>query len=281
MEPEEQAKPEVTELPTGLQLMVTETQVEELFALDATERRDALGALLGIEDAGHNFRSEVVLDFHFYNLQHAVSLCLSAKKTAVFMSIMHQVLESMSLPSPTSPTQGEPYTCPDCFREYKRLILSHSVDKPPASMALFVSSEVRLLTDFVNLTIMKHFHLYQYCLLFAREVDTVRAEVSLEEPSPAPSLFNAKLREDPTEPGLGSSWAQAIPSGPELHVAGDDKENEDDYLDRLVDNNLKAEVRDLIEKKMEQLSSQLQERLDDRERDLQARVAALTTGAKP
>ena len=42
---------------------------------------------------------------------------------------------------------------------------------------------MRLLTDFVNLTLMKHFHLYQYCLLHAREVDTVRVDVTLEEPS--------------------------------------------------------------------------------------------------
>jgi len=60
-----------------------------------------------------------------------------------------------------------------------------------------------------------------------------------------------------------------------------DGNGEDDLLDNLVDRNLKAEVRELIEKKMDQLSATLAERLDERERDLQSRVAALTTGAKP
>merc|ERR1719159_1574214 len=166
---------------------------------------------------------------------------------------MNKVLDSMTQPSPTSPTQGEPYTCPDCFREYKRVLMQHAVDKPPDSMAVFVSSEVRLLTDFVNLTLMKHFHLYQYCLLFPREVDTVRVEVSLEEPCDPPSLANAKLLEDHhAQP----AWSQFPQPGPNPQGAdySDMPEQEDadgDMLDNLVDRDLKAEVRELIERKMD------------------------------
>merc|ERR1719488_99439 len=126
---------------------------------------------------------------------------------------MAEVLASLPRKSPTSDTHGEPYTCPDCFREYKRLILLHALDRPPEQVLVFVSSEVRLLTDFVNLTLMKHFHLYQYCLLFPREVDTVRVEVSLEEPCDPPSLANAKLLEDHhAQP----AWAPTAQPGPEL-----------------------------------------------------------------
>jgi hypothetical protein len=272
----------VTELSTGLKLIVTEGQIEELLKVDSVGRRTQLGKLLAIEDAEYNFRSEVTLNFHFFNIEHAVSLCLSPMKIAVFISIMKEVLDKMSLPSPTSETKGESYTCPDCFREYKRLIMMHAVEKPPAMMAIFVSSEVRLLTDYVNLTLMKHFHLYQYCLLFPREVDTVRVEVSLEDPCDAPSLANAKLLEDHA---AQPAWSPTTLPGPELMAPADaadmDGNGEDDLLDNLVDRNLKAEVRELIEKKMDQLSATLAERLDERERDLQSRVAALTTGAKP
>jgi hypothetical protein len=271
----------VTELSTGLKLAVTEGQIEELLKLDPVGRRTKLGSLLAIEDAEYNFRSEVMLNFHFYNIEHAISLCLPPLKIAVFISIMKQVLDMMSLPSPTSETKGESYTCPDCFREYKKLIMMHAVENPPSSLAIFVSSEVRLLTDYVNLTLMKHFHLYQYCLLFPREVDTVRVEVSLEEPCDPPSLANAKLLEDHhAQP----AWSQMGMPGPELPGSTDapaEAEGDDDLLDNLVDRNLKAEVRELIERKMDQLSATLAERLDERERDLQARVAALQTGAKP
>jgi hypothetical protein len=268
----------VTDLPTGLKLIVTEGQIEELLKLEAVGRRAKLGELLGIGDAEYNFRSEVVLNFHFFNIQHAVSLCLSPLKIAVFISIMKEVLDKMSLPSPTSQTKGESYTGPDCFREYKRFIMMHAVENPPTSMAIFVSSEVRLLTDYVNLTLMKHFHLYQYCLLFPREVDTVRVEVSLEEPCDPPSLANAKLLEDH---GAQAAWSSSFMPLPELPVPDDapgHAAGEDDLLDNLVDRDLKAEVRELIERKMDQLSATLAERLDERERDLQARVAALQTG---
>jgi hypothetical protein len=271
----------VSELSTGLKLIVTEAQIEELLKQDPAGRRAKLGNLLAIEDAEYNFRSEVVLNFHFFNIEHALSLCLSPIKIAVFITIMKEVLDKMSLPSPTSETKGESYTCPDCFREYKRLIMMHAVENPPTSLAIFVSSEVRLLTDYVNLTLMKHFHLYQYCLLFPREVDTVRVEVSLEEPCDPPSLANAKLLEDHA---AQPAWAPTAVPGPELPGADapdQAEEGADDLLDNLVDRNLKAEVRELIERKMDQLSATLAERLDERERDLQARVSALTTGAKP
>merc|ERR1719258_676672 len=90
-------------------------------------------------------------------------------------------------------------------------MMQHAVEKPPNSVAYFVSSQVRLLTDFVNLTLMKHFHLYQYCLLHAREVDTVRVDVTLEEPSAPPDLNQAKLREEPTDHGL-AGWAPSAPA---------------------------------------------------------------------
>jgi len=266
-----------TVLPTGLQLLVTAEQVGELWAeKDLAARRGALAAMVNITDADHDFRSEVELDFHYCNLAHCQSLCLDALKTAVFLSIMAQVLGSMKRPSPTSPTQGEPYTCPDCFREYKRLVMLHAVDKPPAA-AYFVSSEVRLLTDFVNLTIMKHFHLYQYCFLFPREVETVRVDVTLEEPSAPPDLNEAKLREATTDYGLAGWAASAVPDIPPVPPDGAEAgvEGEDDLLDNLVDRGLKAEVRELIERKMEVLSTELQERLDMRERDMKARISEM------
>jgi hypothetical protein len=273
-------KPEpITTLPTGLKLIVTAEQVADLWAVqDLAARRKALAAQVGIADADHNFQNEVILDFHYCNLAHCQSLCLPALQTAVFISLMSEVLFSMKRPSPTSSTQGEPYTCPDCFREYQRLCLQHAVDKPPSSVAYFVSSQVRLLTDFVNLTLMKHFHLYQYCLLHAREVDTVRVDVTLEEPSAPPDLNEAKLREPAGDLGL-TGWA-ASPSGqvelPGMEPEGAElEEGEDDLLDNLVDRGLKAEVRELIERKMELLSTELQERLDTRERNLQARISEL------
>merc|ERR1719395_412231 len=263
-------KPEpITTLPTGLKLIVTAEQVADLWAVpDLAARRQALAAQVGIADADPNFQNEGILDFHYCNLAHCQSLCLPALQTAVFISLMSEGLFSMKRPSP----------CPDCFREYKRLCMQHAVDKPPSCVAYFQASQVRLLTDFVNLTLMKHFHLYQYCLLFAREVDTVRVDVTLECPSAPPDLNQAKLREEPTDHGL-AGWSHAPPTGPDLAAEGwraqegRVDEGEDDLLDNLVDRNLKAEVRELIERKMDQLSEELQERLEKRERDMQATIA--------
>jgi len=272
------------ELSTGLKLLLTQQQVEELWGLEDAARRDRLQECLQITDAAHNFRSEVIVDFHYYNLMHGQAICLSAFKTAVFVAIMAEVLASLPRKSPTSDTHGEPYTCPDCFREYKRLILLHALDRPPEQVLVFVSSEVRLLTDFVNLTLMKHFHLYQYCLLYNREVDTVRIEVSLEEPfCTPPSLEHAKLKEEPVDHGLAGVGAPQ-PDGPAATVydtlqqagAADFAEG-GDVLDNLIDQNLKGEVRQLIEAKMGALSKDLEERLDKRQRQLETRIASIKT----
>merc|ERR1711964_746965 len=104
------------------------------------------------------------------------------------------------------------------LRLYKELMVAHAVDKPDTSL-IFVTSEVRLLTDFVSLTLMKHYHLYQYCLHNSREVDVMRVQVAVEEPLAPLDLSRAKLFEEPIEEGIYGADPQ-IPVGERIDDAG-------------------------------------------------------------
>merc|ERR1711907_336589 len=79
-------------------------------------------------------------------------------------------------------------TAARCFEEFQQLVLMHSRQDPPQSLGIFRDSEVRLLTDFASVTLFKHYLLYQYCINFDREIETLRFNPHVERPSAPPDL---------------------------------------------------------------------------------------------
>merc|ERR1712087_583763 len=98
-------------------------------------------------------------------------------------------------------------------------VLMHAKQDPPNRLGIFRDSEVRLLTDFATVTLFKHFLLYQYCINFDREIETLRFNPHLERPSPPPDLKLSNLRErrQPVAESthLTGEQSQELPSGPE------------------------------------------------------------------
>merc|ERR1719420_1639091 len=95
----------------------------------------------------------------------------------------------MRSPSATPDTRPEDMcTAEQCFNKFQQLILAHARQDPPNCLGIFRDSEVRLLTDFASVTLFKHYLLYQYCINFDREIETLRFNAHVERPSPPPDL---------------------------------------------------------------------------------------------
>lgn len=105
------------------------------------------------------------------------------------------------------------FSTSEAFVVFQKLLLAHSANNPssPQQLDVFLGTEARLLADFASMTIFKHYLLYQYCLIFPREVETLRCEVALEAPFAPPNLRRARLLSGPTATtGASTMWVWRI-----------------------------------------------------------------------
>merc|ERR1712078_495809 len=102
---------------------------------------------------------------------------------------MDEMLHMMINQGATPDTRPQDmFTAEQCFLHFQNRILAHARQDPPDRLAIFRDSEVRLLTDFASVTLFKHFLLYQYCINFDREIETLRFNPNVERPSAPPDL---------------------------------------------------------------------------------------------
>lgn len=272
----EEAEAEVSgpeELSTGLKLTLSEKVIEEVWASgeDVEAQKELLmgklreiGAFFEEFDAA-SFQHEVICDFHLQNMIYCKSICLSARKTAVFHAIMQQVLESMRRKSNNTTHPGESYTNLETFHEFQELMVAHAVNQPPEQIEVFLGSEGRLLTDHTTLTFFKHYLLYQYCLIFPREVETLRTDVKLESPLPPPPLNTAKeILPEGKEKSGGYSSKQA-PAKKRADENQPPTSNVDPAVEAFLDQKLAA-AESKLESKLQEQEEKFMETLQNRTR---------------
>ena len=110
-------------------------------------------------------RVNIIIDFHFYNLTFCRKNGFSPEKISTFCSIMKNLLDS--------DMKAVHRRCEHSFEELKKLILKHSISRPPRSESIFVMEDVKLIADYVTKG-YRHFSLY-------RAVLAKRAQLILEQ----------------------------------------------------------------------------------------------------
>lgn len=259
-------------LSTGLKLPLRGVDVEKIWALGENSFEKQSGMLeqmLGLNERyGGSGRREIVCDLHLYNLVHAKSLCLTPTQGAVFHAIMEEMLTLMRTVTATADTRPEDMcTAEQCFNHFQQLVLAHSRQDPPQCLGIFRDSEVRLLTDFASVTLFKHYLLYQYCINFDREIETLRFNPHVERPSLPPDLSMGTCKK------------------PDRQVASRQKQKEDNgHADREMNQEApigseeKAElteeekIEQLVLEKLRETEEKLQARLEQRENEFMQRV---------
>lgn len=254
-------------LSTGLKLSLRGVDVEKIWALGENafdKQSELIMQLLGLKERFGTGRREIVCDFHLYNLIHAKSLCLTTAQGAVFHAIMDEMLSMMRNSTATPDTRPEDIcTAEQCFNRFQTLILAHSRQDPPTCLGIFRDSEVRLLTDFSSVTLFKHYLLYQYCINFDREIETLRFNPHLERPSPPPELALGtlkKLDRQKKDPENGR---------------GDQELNQEGGFEDLEENQEPTEeekIEMLVQEKLRETEEKLIARLEQRESEFMQRV---------
>lgn len=258
-------------LSTGLRLTLRGVDVQKIWGLgdEAFEKQSELiMQLLGLQERYGTGRREIMCDFHLYNLVHARSLCLTHVQAAVFHAIMDDILRMMLSSTATPDTRPEDmFTAEQCFNHFQTRILAHARQDPPDRLLIFKDSEVRLLTDFASVTLFKHYLLYQYCINFDREIETLRFNPYLEQPSPPPDLTLATLKK-------AERQKQAPESG---HHADRELNQEAAYEEEEVELTEEDKIQFIVQEKLKETEERLHARLAQREAEFMQRLES----AKP
>ena len=98
--------------------------------------------------------AQVLTDFHFYNYAFCKQSAFSSRQTCCFMSIMSHVFESDA--ASASATADSSYVA------FERLLLKHSVERPPMSIQVFGQDEAAAILDHVVNSYYRSFLLYRY-----------------------------------------------------------------------------------------------------------------------
>lgn len=208
------------ELPSGLTLALTPRDVSRFWARSGESglaRPGDEGIAVASDQGGHilgerldvrcimgasagDFQRQVLIAFFSDLLSHCRLICLTSRKTAVFLAIVHALFARMRLRSETSLRVGEVSSVSECFAEYKRWLTAHMhIAALPGRqqqhrLDVFTLPEAQQLTDFVSEVLFRHFVLYQSVLICSQEAIVSYADVLVKRPRRPPDLSKAKLQ---------------------------------------------------------------------------------------
>jgi len=264
-------------LSTGLFLPLTGKDVEQIWAIpegNYEKQGELIMQKLGLKERYGTGRREIVCDYHLYNLVHTKSLCLSTVQGSVFLAIMDQMLSLMRDPNATPKAKpSELCSAEQCFQSFKELLLAHCRSEPPARLDIFKDSEAKLLTDFATVTLFKHYLLYQYCINFDREIETLRFHPYVERPCAPPDLKVAALAHRERK----KQEAEARDHR-DHHGDRDHQQQEGTALEETKGGGEDQEIERLVLEKLKETEAKLEARLAQREEEFIQRLEAKKKG---
>ena len=115
--------------------------------------RETLASFLGLSRATLDARTQILLDFHFYNVVAAKGWGFTPVKTATFVGVMKKVLDEDCAAAHRDVRQS--------FARLKELILQHSVERPPWSVGIFDEADIDPMVQHAADSYFRHFRLYR------------------------------------------------------------------------------------------------------------------------
>ena len=142
-------------------LIFTDISEEQISILEETHDADAiqekLAEFLGnpSTDALSEAQRDVLLDLFMYNYAFCKESYFDARQTSVFLAIINRILEADFATNTESVASS--------FGSFKKLLLLHSVERSPHSIAVFSPDQAAAVMDYVMNSYYRHFNLYKYC----------------------------------------------------------------------------------------------------------------------
>ncbi|KAF4709934.1 hypothetical protein FOZ62_002251 [Perkinsus olseni] len=179
-------------LGTGHMLCLLDEDIQAIWDAPEVDRLGLLAERIPIE-AADNFREEIEMQLYLTLIEHCSDqrkdgLCLTARQTSVALMMVKMLVDDIRAgveldASGEVALTVEKTAAVDKFQE---LALTYTIDMP-----VFSPPEMRLLSDYLGLTLFAHYNLYMYCLMCPRETERIEVTLVLPDPEVPPPLEEA------------------------------------------------------------------------------------------
>ena len=228
---------------------VSQLQVSEfLKATEVTVLRERLSDVFSLK--GGDELNEVLIDFHMNNFTFTKKQRFTPAKMSCFLAVMDYVLhESLSLRLSNQAS----------YDLFKGLLLKHSIERSPWSIAVFTLDEVKAMTDYVLVTFLRHYSMYLHIFNPHLEL-TIETKERFEGKFPPVLRIEEGQPVNPRDVPSLEDYLEPLPEEAkgEGDAQGQESEAEDYSLDP-VQRMLNAELRALRKEMEEQMKKQDEE----------------------
>lgn len=206
---------------------------------------------------GSDEKEEIMTDFNANNLEFCRKENFTLEKTSCLLSIFYYTL--------TQSIQNR-VSCETSFELFKNLLLKHSVQRSPYSIAVFTLAEVKTITDFALTTLYAHYSLYEFA--FTPHSDLVLKTVELFE-SRFPATLNLAEGEEVSPESIEALQEYIVyekeeePAAQELPQEEEESDDPDDPVQQYLNNELKN------------LKTEMEERMKKQDEDFLAKIEAI------
>jgi hypothetical protein len=199
-------------------------------------------------------RQEILCDLYSNCLSYCAQCHFSSEKSSCLLDILKHLFET---------SISERLSEPASFSFFQKLLLKHSVQRSPYSIAVFTAPELKAILDFFLITFFRHYQLYTNafvpnCNLALKNVNRFEGQfpavLRLEE--------GAEINPD-TIPALEQFVIKPVIEEPPRELDSSEEE-------ALITDPLQY----LLEKEMKQIKSELDERIRKQDDEFLAKIEA-------
>jgi len=214
---------------------------------------------LAIEDP-QSTKNEALLKFYVMNLRFAAESSFPDTKTSTLFSVLKLAhFTSMERNLPANKSQLELHS----------LLLAHSIEHPPYSIAVFSPVDVRSIMDFATDTYYRHYRLYRYVFTPRQLLELAVAPERVEIPPSVPALADAVPQSQ-----VESADVPCEPEAPEVVPPTEEElEQQQKEEDSAILEDPKSEmIQQLVAKRLEGIKEGLDTELQAKQQEYQERM---------
>jgi Flagellar C1a complex subunit C1a-32 len=118
---------------------------------DSNTRKELLISHLNLRSEG--ILKSILEEYHFNNLNYCIRNNFSVEKTSCLLEILKYTLEH---------SIAQRINQSSSFEVFKKLLLKHSVQRSPYSIAVFTVDDLKKILDYSIVSLFSHYSLYEY-----------------------------------------------------------------------------------------------------------------------
>lgn len=228
---------------------VSQLQVEEfLAAQDIDALRPLISSAFELEPGDP--LNEVLIDFHANNFAFSCKQHFTSEKISCFLAVMDYVLhESLRLRLSNQAS----------YELFKGLLLKHSIERSPWSIAVFTLDDLKAMTDYVLVTFLRHYSMYLHIFTPHLELAIETKERFEGRFPPVLPIYDCQPSNPRDVPAL-DDYLEPLPEEAKGDQQSEDRDSDmEDYTLEPVQRMLNAELRALKKEMEEQMKKQDEE----------------------